>query len=249
MKKHASLAVFIAVLVLVPVVAIAQTNVRCESNGKMRQCGFSGIGTVQLSNQLSRNACFEGQTWGYSGNTIWVDRGCRADFIVNPSYGNRSDNRPYDNRPYGNPSYVNTPPSGLTIQCVSENNRRHNCVADTRFGVQLSRQLSSNVCVQGSTWGYTSNGVWVDRGCRAEFLVMNAPPPMASSINGNNYRGTLVCESKNNVRHLCRADTRFGVQLSRQLSDNNCDFGHNWGYDKRGVWVTRGCRAEFVLGH
>lgn len=228
--KHASLAVLVALLLLlVPVAAFGQSNVRCESFGKLQRCGFSGIGTVQLSNQLSRNACIEGRTWGSSGNTIWVDQGCRADFVVNSSY-------------------VNTPPSGYVVQCESQNNTRHKCAADTRFGIQLSRQLSDNACVQGRSWGYTNNGVWVDKGCRAEFLVLNAPPPMVSSSANPNYRGTLTCESKNNVRHLCRADTRFGVQLSRQLSKNNCDFGHDWGYDSRGVWVTRGCRAEFVLG-
>jgi hypothetical protein len=230
--KHKSLAVLVAVLVLVPAVAMAQTNVRCESNGKMRQCGVPDIGSVRLANQLSsRSSCIEGETWGYSGNTIWVDRGCRADFIVTPS------------------SSSMLPPNGITVACESSNNTRHTCVADTRFGVQISRQLSSNVCVQGQTWGYTSSGVWVDRGCRAEFVVLDSPPPMASSgYSSSGYAGALTCESKNNIKHTCRADTRFGVTLVRQLSGNACDFNSSWGFTSRGVWVDRGCRGEFSLG-
>jgi hypothetical protein len=33
-----------------------------------------------LIEQLSSNSCREGSTWGYSGNQIWVDRGCRGRF-------------------------------------------------------------------------------------------------------------------------------------------------------------------------
>ena len=38
-----------------------------------------------------------------------------------------------------------------------------------RQGVQLVRQLSSSPCVQGRSWGYGRNGIWVAQGCRAEF--------------------------------------------------------------------------------
>ena len=36
-----------------------------------------------------------------------------------------------------------------------------------------------------------------------------------------------------------------GVDLIRQLSDNSCVRGSEWGTDRTGVWVTLGCRAEF----
>jgi hypothetical protein len=38
-------------------------------------------------------------------------------------------------------------------------------------GVTLSRQLSDSGCVQGKTWGYDANGIWVSNGCRAEFTL------------------------------------------------------------------------------
>ena len=31
------------------------------------------------------------------------------------------------------------------------------------------RQLSRAACIQGRTWGYGRNGIWVSDGCRAEF--------------------------------------------------------------------------------
>ena len=35
-------------------------------------------------------------------------------------------------------------------------------------GVQLVRQLSRAACIQGRSWGYGRNGIWVSDGCRAE---------------------------------------------------------------------------------
>ena len=48
-------------------------------------------------------------------------------------------------------------------------NRTRYCNVDTRYGVQIVRQLSRDPCVEGRSWGMTQNSVWVSRGCRAEF--------------------------------------------------------------------------------
>ena len=48
-----------------------------------------------------------------------------------------------------------------SIRCESDSGRYRRCNADTRGGVRLSRQLSSSSCIQGRSWGYDRNGVWV----------------------------------------------------------------------------------------
>lgn len=58
-----------------------------------------------------------------------------------------------------------------TIRCESKGGSYQVCSADTRGGVRLSQQLSSQGCWQNDTWGYDRNRIWVDRGCRAEFYV------------------------------------------------------------------------------
>ena len=60
---------------------------------------------------------------------------------------------------------------GQTITCSSNDGRRNFCSANTRGGVRLSRQISGSACIQGSTWGLDNRGLWVDRGCRADFRV------------------------------------------------------------------------------
>jgi Protein of unknown function VcgC/VcgE (DUF2780)/Protein of unknown function (DUF3011) len=61
-----------------------------------------------------------------------------------------------------------------TIVCSSDDMNRHSCPADTRGGVQLSRQISGSPCTQNSTWGFDKNSIWVDKGCRAEFQLLPA---------------------------------------------------------------------------
>jgi len=65
----------------------------------------------------------------------------------------------------------------------------------------------------------------------------------------NRDRGRLVtCSSNHGERVYCDADTRDGVQLVRQISGSPCRQGSTWGYDRRGIWVDRGCRADFSVG-
>src|SRR3954469_19601275 len=65
------------------------------------------------------------------------------------------------------------------ITCESlqaDNYGRKYCAADTRGGVRLNRTLSNSNCVQGSSWGFDDRGVWVDNGCRGEFLLQRNGP-------------------------------------------------------------------------
>jgi Protein of unknown function (DUF3011) len=55
------------------------------------------------------------------------------------------------------------------------------------------------------------------------------------------------CESKNNKYNYCQVKTRGGVSLDRRLNDTPCIQGRTWGYDKNGIWVSGGCRADFSV--
>jgi hypothetical protein len=50
------------------------------------------------------------------------------------------------------------------------NGGRNTCAAGTRRGVALARQVSRAQCRRGKSWGYNNRMVWVDCGCRADFV-------------------------------------------------------------------------------
>jgi len=69
--------------------------------------------------------------------------------------------------------------------------------------------------------------------------LLVAPPVWAERIR---------CKSEDYRYKYCRVPTRGRVELVRQISRTDCRYGRTWGYDHGGVWVDRGCAAEFEVG-
>lgn len=123
--------------------------------------------------------------------------------------------------------------------------------------VRLSKRLSDKPCIQGRTWGYDRDGVWVSDGCRAVFEVGREDrwddrrDGRRDDRNGRDRwtgNDTVKVESDDGRREYKRVDTRGGVRLVRKLSDAPCIQGRTWGYDRDRIWVDRGCRAVFEVG-
>lgn len=152
--------------------------------------------------------------------------------------------------------------SAQTISCSSDDGKRHYCSTETRGRVRLAQQRSESPCREGYSWGSDNRGVWVDHGCRADFSVesgggwdRDGRPDRDRDRNGDWNRGgyqgssqVISCSSDDMRRHYCPADTRGGVQLVNKRSDSSCQQGRSWGYDRKGIWVDRGCRADFQVG-
>jgi hypothetical protein len=201
--------------------------ITCSSNNMRRNyCAADVSAGVQLVQQRSDAPCVFNSTWGFVyGRGIWVDRGCRADFVIAaPNWGG------WDN--------------GYNIYCASDNGRRNICPTDTRGGVQLTRKRSDAACVFGASWGYDRRGIWVDRGCRADFRIGGS----GGWQPGGGAVQVVNCSSNDMRRNICPVNTAGGVRLVRQRSDADCIYGRTWGYDPRGIWVDRGCRADFEVG-
>lgn len=198
----------------------------CSSDdGRRRYCPMDTRAGVQLWKQRSDAACRFGQTWGYDNRGVWVDRGCRAEFVPGFTGGGAW--------PGWGQNY--------NVYCASDDGRRNRCPVDASGGVRLVRQRSGSPCAYGATWGYDRRGIWVDRGCRADFEIGQAGwQPPASNI--------IYCPSDDGGRKVCRADTSRGVRIVRQRSDADCIYNRTWGYDRMGIWVDRGCRADFETG-
>src|SRR6266702_3790301 len=198
-------------------------TISCSSDDKQRHhCDTDTRGGVQLIRQRSESPCSFGQTWGYDDHGVWVDRGCRGEFQIG---GVNWD------------GWETT----YTIYCASDDMGRDFCATNTRYGLRLARQRSESECVYGRTWGYTGRGIWVDRGCRADFELGTTEWYRNAPIR------TVSCSSDDMGLHFCQADANQGARLVRQRSDSDCIYGTTWGFDDRGIWVDRGCRAEFEV--
>src|SRR3546814_163443 len=99
----------------------------------------------------------------------------------------------------------------------------------------------------GAQLGLRQPGVWVSNGCRAEFVSGggNYGPGYGNRPGDYYYGQTVRCESNDRRQRRCNVSVRRGVDIVRQLSKTRCVQGQNWGWDRSGIWVRGGCRAEF----
>jgi hypothetical protein len=151
-----------------------------------------------------------------------------------------------------------TQQNGRQVTCASDDMKRHLCRVDTSRGVKMVNQRSGSPCIQGQTWGYSGKGIWVDRGCRADFYLGSGwngggpgygpgGPGYGPGGPGGPNVVTITCSSNNGKRNYCSVNTGRGVKLTNQRSGSPCIQGQTWGYDNRGIWVDRGCRADFAI--
>jgi len=88
---------------------------------------------------------------------------------------------------------------------------------------------------------------------RLRWAVVPALMALAGAAQAQNYDryyddgyngGPVRCESIKNRTQQCALPGR--ARLVRQISGSPCVEGQTWGQARGGVWVTQGCRAEFV---
>jgi hypothetical protein len=178
---------------------------------------------VRIIRTLKDTTCGFGKQWGYDEKSIWVSGGCRAEFAIR-----------------GIPK-----PTIQAVTCESHNNVRVACPAETKYGVALVRNTGENECVLGKSWGFDDKGVWVAENCRAQFALGGYRLPPAAKLPPTAMK--LICESADGQKKICQVDASHGVGLLRQIGETDCVLNKSWGYGRDGIWVSEGCRAEFVV--
>ena len=220
-------------------------EVVCSSvDNRYNECPVPFRGTAVITQQISKSACIEGQTWGQKAGAVWVRNGCRARFGIT-----RNTQNP-------------VPGNNRMVVCASNQDRYRECATGFRGRVQLVNRLNnSQACVEGRSWGQREGVVWVRNGCRAQFQSIGRRGPRDDYENrddrdasyderdewrrDDNY--SVTCSSIDGRRSLCTWDPRYGTpRLVQRISTTECLEGRDWGYDNRGqLWVDAGCRARF----
>lgn len=213
----------------------------CESqdNGH-NECRYraSGEVTVHVNRQMSRSRCVFNESWGTFDGGVWVDYGCRAEFVVRRPPGSRQSYRPVG--------------GGLsTITCQSMNNAYQECrVRDIdASNVHIERQLSGAPCEQGYSWGVSEGensppGIWVDRGCRATFSY-GKRGRSHSRHSGTPHDFELPCESLRGEWNHCNVHHVHMARVELINGNEECNAYKSWGVDDTGIWVRNNCQAAF----
>ena len=145
------------------------------------------------------------------------------------------------------------------IRCESWQFRPVQCPVPGIVDASIASVIAGD-CRRGN-WGWDRSGVRVNNGCRAIFNAITRGggsfpgggnpgggfPGGGFPSSGNPGGGQIVrCESWQFQPARCGANTRGGIQIQRVIA-GNCNAG-NWGWDRNSVWVTNGCRADFISG-
>lgn len=213
---------------------------RCESqNNQHRECAYRAEGqvTVHVNRQLSSTRCVFDQNWGTYDGGVWVDYGCRAEFVVR---------RPPTSQPF-------RPVGGgrQTVNCESINNAYRTCEIpglDPR-SVHMERKLSGAPCYQGNTWGVSGGensppGIWVQDGCRATFSYTTGGASY-DPYGGSDHDYEFPCESLRGAWTHCDVRHVTNARIQLVAGNGECNEYKAWGVDDTGIWVRNNCQGAF----
>ena len=93
--------------------------------------------------------------------------------------------------------------------------------------------------MQGKFWGWMA--------VAGGFALALAGRAEAQYYGGAGHGEVVRCESRDYRQVYCDIDVSGGVRIVNQLSSTACVEGRTWGWDRRGVWVSGGCRGEFEI--
>jgi hypothetical protein len=196
-------------------------RITCESRNFQRNYCSTGerISNVRLVYQQSKASCIQGRTWGYDDRGIWVTEGCSAEFDFRRSGSDHG---------------------GRRIACASRGYDRQFCPSDRRIArAWLVEQRSRAACMQGRTWGFQDDGIWVSEGCNGVFEVEERRLPSGDRV---------ACESRGFDYAFCAVGPEIRrAWIHEQRSRSPCIQGRSWGFQRNGIWVDKGCSAVFAF--
>jgi hypothetical protein len=217
----------LAGLLLIVASAAQASIVTCASrNDSYQSCPVDTSHGVRLSRQLSSQGCWEGDTWGYDRNRIWVNRGCRAEFEVGATSSSASS---------ANNAIAAAAVVGIAAAAIIASNKHDDH--------HKNKQKDS----YDDTYDYGYSNSHYDN-----YYDRYDDGYYANTRYGyNGYRGdprrVFNCESRGDRKNYCDIPKRGHVEVYKQLSASPCTYGRSWGVDGNSVWVTKGCRAEFAV--
>ena len=144
---------------------LVQRQFECASNNnKYAECytGLDKTQNIYLSQQISKSACIQGQSFNIFDDKVSVSRGCRAVFVA----------RGLTNNPQPGDQVIEQIVA-LKMKCESQDMKTTRCRIPLKRvrQVYIEQQHSKAACVQGQSYFVNDRFITVSRGCRATFVV------------------------------------------------------------------------------
>ena len=223
-------------------------TLECRSENFQRTLCSAGapIERIRLIAKRSDSPCNEGSSYGFSGESIWVDKGCAAEFevrLTNSSDRNRSSRSIYPSR-QGRRT--------VRFACKSDNFRLNACyVPGSIIDLRLLEKKSRAACTKNQSFGFRNDAIWVKNGCEGEFEVTYRPDTRTGwefNNNGPQQTQSLTCRSDEFRPATCKAGGMISdIRLINTRSRATCRANSTYGFRYDEIWVKDGCEGEFEV--
>ena len=215
---------------LLPFASLAQTVTCGGREDREYRCPADTRNGVTLVQETGSARCIRGYSWDYEASEVWVDHQCAAVFALT----SRAPIAWQEER---------VPAGAYLISCAAGTETEY-CVQAPQVSAELVRKTGDARCVEGKSWDVDERGLWLAKGCEADFLVRQRT---VTSQNALATRRLIECSSHAGQRNFCAADVRGGAELRAVLSHTPCQAGESWGSNDGGVWVDHGCHGLFEV--
>lgn len=110
--------------------------------------------------------------------------------------------------------------------CESYGGQLDTCEIRTRNGIALKKRMSKNRCIEGETFGiYRRDQMWVDGGCRGEFVARRFGDEIFTRPGAHTSRG-----AQNPARPWVNPDTRQATGSWRNPDTSHRKSPQEWAY-------------------
>jgi Protein of unknown function (DUF3011) len=217
--------------------------IRCEAEGHGDDyCSIDTRGGVRLVRQISGASCVQNRSWGFDDGGIWVRNGCGAEFEVveaerdHGHHRDRDDERQADRRA-----------SRDEDQDEDQNEDQGQGQDEDRGDQDENRHAANQREDDQRDEGQRDEG---QRDENQQDDERDNPRERHHEREAQRSHGagvSVTCQSHDYGYQYCAIHVRRGAELVRQLSGSTCVSNESWGFDRDGVWVDKGCAAEFVV--
>ena len=143
------------------VVRTKDLHLACNRKGTYTETELDGpVLSISLLTKTSLQPCELGESYGFTGNRVWVSNNARGVFRV-----------VYTTSRCLKVTTEKVPDSKILVFQSTKQKRKEKIMSTNIREVHLVKQLSRAKCTLGETFGFDGSKLWIDAGARGVFQI------------------------------------------------------------------------------